>query len=903
MYASSLVWALDAGLGEQTAEPEEWAAQRFDEGQIYYQNEQYREALDAYQDALAVFISSKKQAEAAQVLYEIGKTQHVLEDYTEAIKAFQGARAIFNSEGNLQEVGNAINRIGQAYERLNYFQESLEAFYQALDIFEETGDRLSQGYALNNIGLIHRKLGNYTQALAFHRQAANTLTEDVFSRIYVLNSLGTLYVHLGQYEQALTAYREALTLFQQEGYRAEEGMVLHSLGFAYRNQGQYENALHHYRQSLEVRYALERQSGIAETLNNLGYVYSLLGDRNRAIAVLQQALSTHQKIGNAERVGQTLETLATVYRDQGNTQQALKAYFQAIPLLRQFGDRRSEIIAYGNLGELFAWEGQVELAVLFYKKSVNLSEAIRKELRSLPQDYQQTYTETVADTYRQLADLLLQQNRVLEAQRVLDLLKVQELDDYLRGVRSTISTQSGIEYGPPEQRILDLYKELLLAAAELEILRDRSYDDLSPREQARLEELSHKEGELLQNFDQFIQHPEVAEALNQLSQSTNRQSLEPAQFRTLQNNLAKLDNAVLVYPLILEDRLELVLVSPNSPPIRRPVEVTAAELNRAIVTFRQGLNSPSSDAITPARQLYEWLIQPLEDDLATLGVETIVYAPDGALRYVPLAALHDGSDWLATQFKVMHITAASLTDFSTPSQLENPRMLAAACVVCSFSFDIGDRRFDFGDLPFTGVEVQSLADTIPNTDTLMNETFSPTAVHSRIGSYPLVHLATHAALVPGQLEESFIVFGNGERVNLDGVKASNLTNAEHVVLSACETRLAGTDLGNGSEILGFGYLMQEAGAKAAIASLWAVSDGGTQELMTNFYNALLVEGMTKAEALQQAQIALITGNQIDAGSGERFTWVPRNPEAEELPNSRLSHPYFWAPFILIGNGL
>lgn len=159
--------------------------------------------------------------------------------------------------------------------------------------------------------------------------------------------------------------------------------------------------------------------------------------------------------------------------------------------------------------------------------------------------------------------------------------------------------------------------------------------------------------------------------------------------------------------------------------------------------------------------------------------------------------------------------------------------------------------------------------------------------------------------------QSFILFGNGDRLTLGEVKenwegGSRLNRVELMVISACETGTGSIKDANGEEILGFGYLMQEAGARAAIASLWPVSDQGTQELMTNFYELLQVEGMAKTEALRQAQIALITNNQIEVEDGQRFTFLPHNPDAanaEAVPTSRLSHPYYWASFILIGNGL
>jgi CHAT domain-containing protein len=156
----------------------------------------------------------------------------------------------------------------------------------------------------------------------------------------------------------------------------------------------------------------------------------------------------------------------------------------------------------------------------------------------------------------------------------------------------------------------------------------------------------------------------------------------------------------------------------------------------------------------------------------------------------------------------------------------------------------------------------------------------------------------------GTLDESFILFGNGERITLRDIQTWSLKNVDLVVLSACQTGLGGK-LGNGEEILGLGYQMQRAGARAAIASLWTVDDGGTQALMNSFYAHLKKGNTTKAEALRQAQIALITGDYTaigkDRGSLGSEQRDRTSPPAQ-LAN-RLSHPFYWAPLILIGNGL
>ena len=172
-----------------------------------------------------------------------------------------------------------------------------------------------------------------------------------------------------------------------------------------------------------------------------------------------------------------------------------------------------------------------------------------------------------------------------------------------------------------------------------------------------------------------------------------------------------------------------------------------------------------------------------------------------------------------------------------------------------------------------------------------------------MSGFSILHLATHAAFVTGKPEDSFIVFGNNDRATFSDVEKWTLTNFDLVVLSACETGLGGK-LGNGEEILGFGYLMQEAGARASIASLWTVDDGGTQVFMNAFYRALQTGKMTKTEALRQAQIALITGDEKALGEARSLLVVgPGDNQVSAVVTNRLNHPYYWAPFILIGNGL
>lgn len=388
------------------------------------------------------------------------------------------------------------------------------------------------------------------------------------------------------------------------------------------------------------------------------------------------------------------------------------------------------------------------------------------------------------------------------------------------------------------------------------------------------------------------------EEIQRLLTEQNQAAIDPANLRSMQDSLRQLEQkAVLLYPIVLNDRLELILVTADAPPIRRTVPISRQELNRAIAAFRQALQNPNSDAATPAQQLYQWLIAPIEDDLSQAEAEAIVYAPDRQLRDIPLAALHDGEGWLVERFSVNNITAASLIDFDR-SRPQQPNVLAAAASEGTTDLRVGDRDYNFSPIPYAQTEVEAIAALMPNTTVLLDQDFTLQALTTQMNDYDIVHLATNGVFIPGQPEESFFLLGNSEVVTLRDISNWNLSNVDLIVLSGCDTALSG-ELGSGEEILGFGYQMQQAGAKAVLSSLWTVSDRATSLLMEAFYRNLS-QGNQYAIALRQAQLALIQDNLVSLqpkGLGS----IRARPALDRTSND--SHPYYWAAFVLIGNGL
>jgi CHAT domain-containing protein len=353
----------------------------------------------------------------------------------------------------------------------------------------------------------------------------------------------------------------------------------------------------------------------------------------------------------------------------------------------------------------------------------------------------------------------------------------------------------------------------------------------------------------------------------------------------------------------LDDHLELVLLLPGKPPIHRSVPVTRVELEKMIGNFRQELQDPNSQVKQTAEDLYNLLIKPIESDLQQADVQSIIYAPDGQMRYIPLAALYDGKQWLIERYQINYLTALALTKLE-PQSTAPPRVLAGAFTQGNYNVQISGETLNFQGLPFAQTEVDQLSAEIPNTTKLLNKAFSRDAVLAQAKNYSIIHMATHAFFAKGAPENSFILMGDGSQINIREIEDWKLPNVTLMVLSACQTALGG-DLGNGVEILGFGYQLQRAGVRASIASLWTVSDGGTQTLMDTLYAQLKSGEITEAEALREAQMSLITGDKKSGGKQQRSSvrYLPGDSGSSAPISRNLSHPYYWAPFILIGNGL
>ena len=294
------------------------------------------------------------------------------------------------------------------------------------------------------------------------------------------------------------------------------------------------------------------------------------------------------------------------------------------------------------------------------------------------------------------------------------------------------------------------------------------------------------------------------------------------------------------------------------------------------------------------------------------------------MRYVPLTALHDGSQWLVEQFQVNYITAASDNSFSgkpiiDPEIIKKSFVLAGAVTEGQNEVNVEERTYAFPPLEGTDIEVREIERlaTLPEQAIVRIEPDFLLDSISDMKGFDIAHFATHAQFEPDRPELSIILFSDGDYITLEQFDAelsnsSASTALQLLVLSACQTASGsaireGTELdGDGEEILSFGFIAQKSGIDATISSLWEVSDGGTAILMSAFYQAMLDKGMAPTRALTAAQRLMINSENslldVDRDALIQGLIDQGLPNVQERVN-KLNDPFYWAPFILTGNGL
>jgi len=819
--------------------------------------------------------------------------------------------------GERPEAGDAHFGLAAVYYDQGRYEKSRQQYRHALDVYERVygPGHVCTARSLNGLASACLSLGEYSAALVYYTHSLVLYKELYGEKDAViagcLVNVAEVYTLLGNPVKA-----EALLVQSLETAMAISGeshsqlvTILNNLAKVAANQGEYARAEHFYERALALLEKTKNPDNRlkAAVLNNLAGICFSQGDDDRAKQLYERALEIDQKVlaRGHPAVGIRLNNLAEIYGKAGNDARALDLYAQALGIARERNFLELAWRVQFNLACLLDGQEKETAAVYFAKKAVNTLQAMRLGIRDIDRKLQRSFLKDKFHVYRFLADLLIDAGRLQEAQQVLDLQKEEEYFDF---IRRNAAKDSRLSLTPEEERLEVRYQEINRKIAalgrEMAGLEQKQARGLSADERVRYRrlaaDLAVARKAFTKSFSEILK--ELGDvAIERYADIREKRIEKPGKLQQAIRGFGH--GAVAVHYLICENKLRMILTT-GEIQLVRDAGISEKALNRKIMNYRKVLQRPRLSPFPLAEELYDIVIRPIEKDLAQARAKTLMLCLDGALRYLPVGALYDGRRYLTEKYSIAVYTAAA--------GLSVEKAGSSPWKVAGFGLSRGINGLD----PLKGVEAElegiivrgeNDPDGVVPGVIYLNENFT----YRRIGSalaqnYPVLHLASHFELNPGRAENSYLVLGDGTELSLARIREDrhDFSGVEMISLSACNTAV-GTPGANGSEIESFGALVQNKGAKSVLATLWPVSDKSTGGFMKNLYRLHEAgEGLSKSAALRAAQLCFIYGGE-KAGSGTRKTGLKADMHSKLVftPDRKApyAHPYYWAPFVLMGN--
>lgn len=824
-----------------------------------------------------------------------------------------------------QENVTKLEAQGQELYHFNQFQSAINIWQQVYQLYLREEDTLGQGRVLGNLALAYGQLNNWQQATANIDASLKLLTSNeqaTQDRLAVLaqvqNNHGILLLQKGQTEAAIAVWEQAQQHYQQTDNQLGLIRVAVNQASAFKQLGLYRRAVNTLSE-IESN-LLEQPDSLLKTtgLRSYGDILGLIGEVKHSQKVLTTSLETAVNLNNASEQAKTLLILGNTYQNQ-NPSQALEIYDRALETCNLYSE--CEITALPlqlNLAKLNLfldnerWQDISELiepitdkfailpsnranidrkinfarSLIRLQTQVNIPLSDALSLSKIEIWLADTIQQAKAIDYRQAesygwglwGQIEAELNHWQQAQKYTQqaLLFAQQLNapeiiylwqwqlgriETARGDRSTAIAH----YSRSVELLKSLSQDLVAINPNVQYSFRESVEPVY-RQLVSLLLTSNDETETpqanLEGARKVIESLQLAELNNFFreacleAQTTDIDNLDP--------------NAAIIYPIILEDRLEVIVSLPHQPLQHYQTAISRPKLEAIIEQMRQTIVVRSRrNFYAPASQLYDLLIRPVLAELQAKQIKTLVFVPDGSFRNIPLTALYDGRQYLIENYNVALTPGLQLL---SPRPLKQIKLRAIAAGLTT-------SRQGFSALNYVDEELQEIEQTAQG-EVLLNQEFTSETLQQKIqvSDYPIVHIATHGQF-SSSLEDTFLLTWNDRlSINqLDNIlQDRNLRNQkaiELLVLSACETAT-----GDKRAALGMAGMAVRAGAKSTVATLWSVNDRSTSKLMKDFYHQLADQHLPKAEAMRQAQLSL-------------------------LKDRGYAHPFYWSPYILLGNWL
>jgi CHAT domain-containing protein len=839
--------SISATQAEAIATPENWVQQ----GRDAYQSERFAEAITLWEQAAIAYQQQGNDVQQALVSSYLALAHQQLGAWSEARTAIATSMALLqhqqvssNPHVPVQHrliLAQAWNTQGSLQFAEGQAEAALASWQQAATLYAAAGD--SQRYigSLINQAQAQQSLGLYLQARRTLTEVERSLQQQPDSELKAigLQTLANALQTVGDLDQSRQLLQQSLTIAEHLDLPSVTSATLLSLGNTAQAQQDLATALTFYQRVADPSTpALTRLQAQLNQLHLLikteqwPQVQALLPVIETQLDTLSPNRDTiYARINAAQQIvaiaRRTPSEAATLYF------KAAKILAIAIQQAKQLDDQRAEAYALGQLGQVYETTHQWKDAQTLTEQALLIAQSVN----AADVAYQWQW---------QLGRLLKAQQQPSEA-----LAAYRAAFDTLQSLRrDLIATSSDLQFSFRES-VEPVYREFV------DLLLQRSLT--SPTHSQQEPNQAN-----LQEARQVIESLQLAE-LDNFFRTACLDSQRVAIDQINQTGTA------VIYPIILSDRLEVLLSLPQQPIRQYTALVSDVEIEQTVAQLQQQLARPltSQQGKRLGQRLYDWLVRPFAADLANSGSKTLVFVLDGALRNVPMATLYDGDRYLIEQYSLALAPGLQLL---SPQPLHQTRLEVLAA-------GLTEGRSGFSALVNVESELNEIQTKLPSR-VLLNEAFTSSALQRQIDAlpFPIVHLATHGQFSSKANETFVLAWDRPINVNelsslLRNSDDMRPTPIELLVLSACETAAGDT-----RATLGLAGIAVQAGARSTLASLWALNDESAARLMSQFYQELADTSVSKAEALQRAQLSLLHD-----------------------PNFR--HPLYWAPYVLIGNWL
>lgn len=845
----------------------------------------FDEAKRAYLDSEKAFVSAGLECDRIYILSDLGTISLIQEEFAEA-KVY--SEASIRLADTLKErsvikgawpdafgVANALGTLAELSVREGNIDHAIEQWARSVSLYEHL-NRSNSAYdyyladAYAGLGRAYTSAGDNRNALIHLNKALNLAKGGQIPN--VLNSIGFLYMEQENYEQASAHYSRSLKLYQEEQNRWEAARVLLNLAVIEQRRGSFERALQLFRQSHSEAESVKHQDVVIAALEGIGVMLTKQEHFGSAIDSFREALRIAEQLGDRARNAEILWRESEAFLAMGGYAEAVSLSSRARSVARELHLPKLSYLSATTLGLAYAKQERFDLAIEALRAAIDEVELSRAMVAGTEEQVGLFFEQRLAP-YHTLIELLLKKGKPIEALLYAERAKARVLLDIVGSSRadltSVLTPNERAQRERFNERIFDLNERIKKLGPN-----DRARDALlAELDQARLEYQAFQDST-------YVLHPEL-----RIKGGRTTALTEPDL-----KDLTASDTAYLEY-VVTKDSVLLFVTTKGAANNAANIKVyrigiEPSRLREKVNLFHDRLANRHPDYSSLARELYSALVRPAEEQLKGA---TLCIVPDSFLWDLPFQALMTQDDHFLIDLRAMYY-APSLSVLREMKRGGSSHKNRTSTLIAFGNPVIGkeeQRNEEICPLPEAETEVNSISGS-----------FNPTARKIFIGrqateksfralapTYSTIHLATHGVIDNKQPLYSHLLLTKteGDRENDGLLEAREIMNmnlqADLAVLSACETADGRVSPGEG--VVGMSWAFFVAGTRSMLVSQWRVNSASTSQLMARFYRSLETNRnkakVSKPEALREAAL-------------------------KTRRNASYRHPFYWAGFVVIGEG-